>query len=426
MSTFPHTVSVEIAGITFANRRMKFRKAVSRLAKSLNIDYEIIKSISHKQHTQEPYFYKVQEELSDRWNKYFYSIIQSIYKATIEALGLPPVEVETIKKALNDSVLKYRGKIVYSPETGEPMNKKDLDDLVNAIEKFLNRKTAGTGEKMVLDSISLGKLLRRMGKFHTTKEMEDLTLDTLKYRGKTFDWISDSVKNLRNALGEELSRSEQAKYQVAQDWVANKVTQISRQARDEIKDTILNGIREHRGKSQVSQDLFNRLGGLNRDWRRIANTELVNTANLAGIMEEVHQAPEGEKVYFKRYELPGCCDKCEQINGMVVLWSNTPLASDKIKDKNAKIAIWEGKPQDKGMNSVVTGTMHPNCRGGWTPWGGGAVDAMVVHIQNNGELWDRSVEKAREEFKAQGIDNPNDQTKGYKDRINELYRIQTE
>jgi hypothetical protein len=107
---------------------------------------------------------------------------------------------------------------------------------------------------------------------------------------------------------------------------------------------------------------------------------------------------------------------------MVVLWSNTPLENDKIKDKIAHVAIWEGKPQDKRMNTVVPGTMHPNCRGGWIRWGGNTVDAVVAHIQNKTELWDRAVETARKEFKEKGIENPTDQTKGYTDRINEIYR----
>jgi hypothetical protein len=201
---------------------------------------------------------------------------------------------------------------------------------------------------------------------------------------------------------------------------------ISNEAREEIKDIILNGIVEKRSRSQVSQDLFNRLGSLNRDWKRIADTEIVNTSNLAGILEEVNQHPPGEKIYFKRFELPGCCDKCAKIDGMIVLWSDIPLEDDHIEDPHAKIAIWEGKPQDRKMNTVVTGTMHPNCRGGWVSWGGDTADAVVAHIQNKGEMWDRAVETARKEFREKGIDNPNDQTKGYTDRINEIYRSLTE
>lgn len=423
--SIPQNIGIEIRNITFKNRRLKFRKAVGELAKTLDVPMELLKA-GHKEHSHEAYLYGVQQELSDRWVRFFDVIVRGVYSAVVDATGLPRVEVETLRKALDDGILRYRGKVIYSPETGQPIQKKEFDALIKAIENFLNRKTSGAGERIILDSVAIGKILRRMGKYQTSKEMQSLTLETLKYRGKTFDWISDSVKNVHTTLGDEISRNEQAMYQATQDWAAAKVSSITDDIRNEIKETLLYGIREHRSKSQVSQDLFNKLGGLNRDWKRIADTEMVNTSNLAGIMEEVNQAPEGEKVYFKRYELPGCCDKCEKINGMVVLWSNTPLESDKIKDEHAKVAIWEGKPQDRKMNSVVTGTMHPNCRGGWARWNSGYVDAYVAHIQNKTQMWDRAVETARKEFKEKGIEYPNDQTKGYTDRINEIYRTLTE
>lgn len=283
---------------------------------------------------------------------------------------------------------------------------------------------AGTGKKLILDAVTVEKILRRMAKYQTTKDMEKLTLETITYRGKSFDWISENTKHIQEAFrldGVELSRDEMARYQVAQDWVAQKVTKIGNATREEIKDTILKGIVEKRSKSQVSQDLFNRLGSLNRDWKRIADTESVNTSNLASILEEVNHSPEGEKVYFKRYELPGCCGRCAKIDGQIVLWSDTPLEHDKIDDENTKVAIWEGKVQDK-KTTMVVGTVHPNCRGGWVRWGGKTVDAIIARIQKKGEMWDRAVETSRKEFKAKGIDNPNDSTEGYTDRINEVYQ----
>jgi hypothetical protein len=66
--------------------------------------------------------------------------------------------------------------------------------------------------------------------------------------------------------------------------------------------------------------------------------------------------------------------------------------------------------------------MHPNCRGGWVRWGGKSADAMGAKIRGKIEAWDKAVKKARDEYRDNGIDNPNDQTKGYTDRINELFR----
>jgi hypothetical protein len=413
---FPN-LEVSIQNITPENRKVKFAKAIKAVSKHLKVPVDI----GHK-HTGEPYLYPIQQELSDQWTGYYSGILKKIYKAVVEALDLPPVEVETMRKALGDSgILRYHGKVIYNPETGQPLKNKDFDDLIEGIQKFLNRNTKDISKQILLDSAAIEKLLRRMAKYQSSPDMARLKLDTMKYRGKTFDWIRSDIKNLESVTG-KLSAPEMARYQVAQDYVAELVTRSNRKIRDEIKDTVLRGIIEKRTKAQVSQDLFNRMGGLNRDWKRIADTEIVNTSNLAGILQEVNETPKGEKVYFKRYELPGCCDKCEKVNGKVVLWSDSPLDEDKIKDPYTDTAIWEGKSPDSKKCTLVPGTLHPNCRGGWLRWGGKQVDAMIAQLRGKAEVWDSAVGQAREEYREKGAGYPNDQTPGYVDRINEIYR----
>ncbi len=405
-----------ITDITIDNYHEKLTKAIRKTSQYLNVPM-YIKSTAH---TREPYLYQVQQELSDQWTKYYEGIIKKIYTVVTTALELPPVQIETMKKSLGDSgVLKYRGRIVYNPQTGEPLKNKDFDNLIESIQNFLNRNTKDISKQLLLDSTAIEKLLRRMARYQSAAVMKKLSLDKLKYRGKTFDWIRQDIKNLTNTLGQPLSGSEMARYQVAQTYVANLVSRANDRIKSDIKETVLNGILEKRSKGQVSQDLFNKLGGHNRDWKRIADTEIVNTSNLAGILQEVNNAEEGEKIYFKRVELPGCCDKCAKINGTIALWSNAPLADEKIKDRYAKIAIWEGKPQSMGLG---TGVLHPNCRGSWTRWGGGKVDAIIAQIQGKTDKWDEAVNQAKEEYSEKGIENPNDQTQGYVDRINEIYR----
>jgi hypothetical protein len=249
-------IDLFLKDITPENRKFKFTKAVKAVSRKLGIPLTL-----EKKNGPEPYFYRVQEELAERWAAYYQFILQTLYRGIVNALDMPAATVETVQKALGDdgllryrkcgwigrilSVFGYKGKVLYEPGTGEPIRKKEFDKLIKSIEDFLNRQTAGAGEKITLDSVAIGKLLRRMAKYQTTAAMENLTLDTLTYRGKTFDWISDSVKNIRDVMGEVLSRGEQARYQVAQDWAAHKVTRLNNEVRDEIKDTILGGIKNH-------------------------------------------------------------------------------------------------------------------------------------------------------------------------------------
>ena len=418
-------IELTITNITPENRQGKMLKAIREISRNMGIPIAVERKT--KTHGQEEYFYPVQQELSDQWADYYSDLLKQVYDTVIAALDLPRVEIETMRKAMDGSgILRYRGKVIYNPETGQPLKNRDFDALIEAIQAFINRNTKDISKQILLDSVAIGKLLRRIAKYQSSRDMQSLKLDGIKYRGKTFDWIRSDIKNLVDVLGQPLPVSEMARYQVAQDYVAELVTRSNQKIRDAVKDTVLSGILNKRGKSQVSQDLFNRMGGLNRDWKRIADTEIVNTSNLAGILEEVNSTPHGEKVYFKRYELAGCCDKCAKVNGKIVLWSDTPLADDKIKDEYADTAIWEGKPQEKGRLALVTGTLHPNCRGGWVRWGGRQVDAMSAKIQGKIDAWNKAVQTAKAEWRAKGIENPNDQTKGYSERINELYYFKKE
>ena len=416
-------LEISITDITPENRKDKFAKAVRAVSRHLHVPVSIAGKDGKNRHAGEPYLYPVQQELSDRWAGYYKNLIQKVYDAAVLALGLPPVAVETMNKAVGgNGALKYRGRIVYNPETGQPLKNKDFDRLIEAIQNFLNRNTKDLSKQILLDSAAIGKLLHRLAKYQSSADMGRLKLDGLEYRGRDFTWIRDDIKNLATALGEPLTGPEMARYQVGQDYIGHLVSRSNKKIREEIQDTVLRGIVDRRTKAQVSQDLFNRMGSLNRDWRRIADTEIVNTSNLARMLEDVNHSPEGEKVYFRRYELPGCCDRCAKADGVIALWSDTPLGDDRIKDPYAKVAVWEGKPQEKGRTALVTGTLHPNCRGGWLRWGGSQADEMTAQIRGRAGEWDAAVSQAREEWREKGIENPDDQTAGYAGRISDLYR----
>jgi len=47
---------------------------------------------------------------------------------------------------------------------------------------------------------------------------------------------------------------------------------------------------------------------------------------------------------------------------------------------------------------------------------------MLAQMRSKSEKWDAAVNQARSEFREKGIENPNDQTAGYVDLINKLYR----
>jgi hypothetical protein len=223
-------------------------------------------------------------------------------------------------------------------------------------------------------------------------------------------------------MGEELSRSEMARIKVMEMSAGQKITAVSEKIRADVKQVLIDGVLSRKSTSQISQDLFHKMTGHNRDFQMIADTEIQNAVNNASLLDEVYNSEPGEKVYFQRVEVidQNTCKFCRKMNGVVVLWSDTPLENDKIEDPVAKFAIWDGKDWNGQKEFVANGVFHPYCRGRWMRYNK-TVDALVAHLQNKSELYNRALDKARAEWKEKGIENPDDKTPGFLDRINELY-----
>jgi hypothetical protein len=213
-----------------------------------------------------------------------------------------------------------------------------------------------------------------------------------------------------------------ARIQVMEMSAAQKITAVSDKVKADVKQVLIDGVLARKSKSQISQDLFNKMTGYTRDFQMIADTEIQNAVNNAALLDEVSGADPGEKVYFQRVEVidQNTCNFCKKMNGVIVLWSDTPLTNDKIKDPIADFAIWDGKDWNGQKEFVANGVFHPWCRGRWMPYNK-TVDALIAHLQNKSELYNKALDKARAEWKEKGIENPNDKTPGFLDRINELY-----
>ena len=164
--------------------------------------------------------------------------------------------------------------LFYSPENGEPIKKSEWDLFVKTLEKFLNRNIANAAEKIVLDGAALGKILDRILKTNTLEAVQKMRLNSLKYANKTFDWISDSVKNMKNVSGDFLSRSDYARIQIMRDSAAEKITRISEDMKSDIRQVLIDGALEHKSKGQVSQMIFDKMIGHNRDRSEEHTSEL--------------------------------------------------------------------------------------------------------------------------------------------------------
>lgn len=404
--------SVNIRMKDFSSERIE--KALRTMAMSFDIPLKSAKG--------EVFLYKAQEDLTDRWCVFFSELVRNAYDFITDYCDLPK------KTVMSKAVLTHKGKILYNPETGEPIKQTDWDKFVKNLEKFLNRNIKDTEKKIILQSNSLGKILDRMLKYNTLEAVKELQLEKLQYHGKTFDWISESVKNMKNTFGDSFTRGEQARIEMLTQSAAIKVTNVTDKMCGDIKQILIDGVKGHKSKSEVSQALFDKMVGDNRDYQRLADAEIQNAVNNSFLREEVQNTPDGQKTYFQRIEVidKNTCAFCKRMNGKIAVWSDKPLKDEKANDGIADFVIWEGKEWNGSGHSFTTGVFHPYCRGTWvrydTDIDNARIDALVAEQSGRAKKWNDALKQAKEEYKKNGIANPDDTTQGFTDRINELFR----
>lgn len=344
------SITLDFTNVTNDNKNEKFNKALNIIAYQLGIN----KSLKPKKEYQgEGFYFYSQKELTEKWFKHFDNLSLEIYSTICSFLGLQESNVITKANVI------YKGKVLYAPETGTPLNKSDLDKLVKAIVKVLNKNRA-VGEKMVTESQVLGRLLEKYYKANKTSSKK-MSLDDMK-----FDEIAN--KNIYSQF--DIDSLQKQKIELYKDSAAQRISGIEDSMINDVKQILIDGCKNEKSKNEVSQDLFNKIGGANRDWKKIADTEIQTNLNNAYIQENVKQAEPGESVYFQRMEVidDRTCDFCKKMHGEIVKYSNVSLESDSIEDKYASKAIWQGKEWSGGKNEIVNGPFHPHCRGVWLRW----------------------------------------------------------
>lgn len=319
----------------------KIEKAVRHTAFSLGVPL--------KSGSGEGFVFDSQKELTDMWCERLSMRVKAVYDFVTDYFDLPEINV------MSKANLKHKGKILYNPETGKPISTSEWNRFVTDLEKFLNRNKP-SGEKIVLDAQALGRLLDKMLKTNSLQEVRKMALKDIKVKEKSFDWVSDSVKHMTTELGTQFAGEQLARLEMLQRSAAQKVAGIDDAMKNNIKQILMDGVLNHKSKSQVSQSLFDKMVGHTRDFQRLADTEIQKNFNDAYIAGEVSNAEPGKNVYFQRVEVldDNTCEYCKKMNGKIAVWSKTPLSSGKVNDQIADLAIWEGKEWDgKKLNGIA-------------------------------------------------------------------------
>lgn len=178
------------------------------------------------------------------------------------------------------------------------------------------------------------------------------------------DWISDDIKAMVDSKGNPLSRERQGKIQVIRDSKFITLNSFSEEIKNKIKEIFLSCLEKKEPKYRIRQELFYNFASLNWDCYDFVDYELSIASTIAYIKDEIYNSKPDEKVYFKRFEMIGCCSKCKKLNNKIALWSEVPLDSNKTNDKFADYVIWDDRFSDKKSIIPLTWCCK-SCRGTW-------------------------------------------------------------
>jgi hypothetical protein len=253
------------------------------------------------------------------------------------------------KKAAGDNLFKLNGKVFISPKTGKPLTKKQWEAVLGSLDKAMIRIFKDTPEMLVKKALVLGKILQGMD--FEQRERERL--------GSLVRWptLPDDL-NWRNAMS------------FGEANAAELIVDLRSGARKAIANTINEAIQNRKTTKQLETDLFDDFADLNRDWRRIAETEIADNVNNGILLSELEEVDEGETRYMIGMSGPGACEHCERlIAGQVVVLVGEPVAGGFVTIKGERFpAIWPGKNNvgRKARNYWATAPLHPHCRCSWT------------------------------------------------------------
>lgn len=353
-------IELSISDITDDNRKDKFLKAIEKLSAKLNI----VATIKHKEHHKENFPFTAQEELYNRYILKYGLIMDDLYSRVCATLGLRPVS--TFKKSIEPGAAKLGKEIIWNPETGIPITQKDLDKLLGAIDKFLNKNVGAMKKEFVISQSSIGRIIANLRKNNSFDDIRGTPLDVLKIRGKKWSALTNYAE-LNDSFPDNYDR-----LKFRERVVGNYIQNVNETSRNKIRDVLDQGFMAGKSKGEISQELFDKFGDMNRDWDRIVDTEGVNIFNAEFIEEQMKDSLPGEPIYFIRREFADdrTCSFCikatqEQI---IARWSDVPLQDENIDDPFASIALWSGKTnygKKRDEWQWSEGPIHCNCRGSW-------------------------------------------------------------
>ena len=352
--------------------------------------------------------YRQLQITSEDWAARQQAITDKIMRTLEHALSLPgPGILESTEKSQDPLI--WRGRIVFDPETGQTINRGDFDKLLDALKKYAARNNVSP-EELILTPEIIGRIIgRAYSNGDDYEKLIDLEFskDRVSYRGHDFMELLQHVRNLsclRKML--DLNDRDVARIEYARDNAAYLLQRASDELIQEVRRIVTAATIKKLSKRDTARELRERLGAYNRDFLKIANTELNDAHCNAVVSELAANTPEGQPVLLERMEMHdmAVCEVCRRFNGTVAMLVEGERDDDTApEDSPASVLIWAGKTNYRRKRAewwLPIGTVHPCCRGNWRPYKEKSKYAQELFERNNREnkikvkLWKEAQEEA--------------------------------
>lgn len=257
--------------------------------------------------------------------------------------------------------------------------KQDLPDAEKVAEKYAVRAAFIAKIRNKSDTEALKALGAYVDRFPSTIEAakkEGVTLTAVKDPvASVVESMSPTVteEELNVALAEARAKRNKAmhNYEIlplqpqevrtvenAEIRTAEKISEVVERHRAGIKQLVLQAINGRWSAQKLAQELFDAFGDQNRDWRRVAITELAmasTDAYLAGCSE-------GDQVWVPPVE--GACKYCKKyLEGQTFTVTHEPKLQGNNYDQEMKY-VWVGKTNygRTVATYIPCIPLHPHCR----------------------------------------------------------------
>lgn len=334
------TILLEIRNVHI-NPEIKYTNAIASLTKALGYDSE-----------------RQQKEISP-----FKSVrdLELLSKKTVERkllkLYTALLKWFDVSKAQDDPFV-LNNRIFINPSSGKPLTKKQWSVIKREITGAFRYIYANEEERIVNHALALGKLIKGM----SIQDSIDRGYMSLK------EQVADTVKTMTGPLWKNTIA-------FADAHAGELIVDLTQRHYKQIHDVLSTAIKNRASHGELKEKLFDTFGNMNRDWRRIAETEIGTSQNNGQLITELDRSKEGETVFMRGISSSEACPFCRNhVNSKVVVLLDAPpeAGGDQITiNGTVYTAIWPGK-DNYGRNRanwwVSAGTQHPHCRCTWVKY----------------------------------------------------------